>query len=545
MSDSSAAVRATAMSSRDASSDARHSARSASPPRVPRWMYKLMCERGADLAPRPSAPSRSRAAPSDQHLGQPAPPPKHGAAPDRHACSLGQAVAMTVAMTTAEAVDIEPVPLPRPETDADVSSRDAAIRATDHRACADAPPPPRLHQAAPDRSSACRESFYGGGSGGGSGGEFSSAASSASSNASSSSAPTSASSFSAAGGGGGGSSSSGFDSRSASSVTSATSSAMTFSPVARGWNGPPPAESCRGGGDDPTVVVDTAPDRKLAPSSRLVRDHNEAEAETETTLCLSRLQLAPNVVAAVVHPPDESDTTPLASTSRLVPPSPPNSATTASRGVEGVCGGGGDAGSTTTTTTEPSLIAADDETLLAPENFATVSTDLYRSSFPRKEHFPFLSNLGLKSVMVLVQEPYPEENARFLEEEGIRLFQYGIPGNKEPFVSIPDDKVVAALTTILDKRNHPMLIHCNKGKHRTGCVVGCLRRIQSWSLTSIFDEYRRYSTPKSRAMDLQFIEAFGGLPDVWRLCNRDQLPPWPLLEPPPLPTPSDPPARPP
>lgn len=51
-------------------------------------------------------------------------------------------------------------------------------------------------------------------------------------------------------------------------------------------------------------------------------------------------------------------------------------------------------------------------------------------------------------------------------------------------------------------------------QHRTGCVIGCLRRCQSWSLTSIFDEYRRYSTPKSRAMDLQFIEAFAGLPDV-------------------------------
>lgn len=33
-----------------------------------------------------------------------------------------------------------------------------------------------------------------------------------------------------------------------------------------------------------------------------------------------------------------------------------------------------------------------------------------------------------------------------------------------PGCAVPDDKVVAALTTILDKRNHPMLIHCNKGK---------------------------------------------------------------------------------
>ncbi|GJN87766.1 hypothetical protein Rhopal_000721-T1 [Rhodotorula paludigena] len=176
----------------------------------------------------------------------------------------------------------------------------------------------------------------------------------------------------------------------------------------------------------------------------------------------------------------------------------------------------------------------DDGTLRPPENFAMVSPRLYRSSFPRKHNFPFLRSLGLKSVMVLVQEPYPEENVQFLEAEGIQFFQFGIPGNKEPFVSIPEEKIVAALSTILDRRNHPMLIHCNKGKHRTGCVVGCLRRLQTWSLTSVFDEYRRYSHPKSRAMDLQCIEAFGGLPKVWDTVDRAQLPAWATLDPPPL-----------
>ena len=41
------------------------------------------------------------------------------------------------------------------------------------------------------------------------------------------------------------------------------------------------------------------------------------------------------------------------------------------------------------------------------------------------------------------------------------------------------------LRDILDSSNHPLLIHCNKGKHRTGSVVGCLRKIRDWSLSSI------------------------------------------------------------
>lgn len=65
-----------------------------------------------------------------------------------------------------------------------------------------------------------------------------------------------------------------------------------------------------------------------------------------------------------------------------------------------------------------------------------------------------------------------------------------------------------ALQVILDVRRHPVLIHCNKGKHRTGCLVGCLRKVQRWSLTSIFDEYRRYAGTKTRDLDQQFIELF-------------------------------------
>ena len=102
------------------------------------------------------------------------------------------------------------------------------------------------------------------------------------------------------------------------------------------------------------------------------------------------------------------------------------------------------------------------EELIPPDNFAMVNSWVYRSSFPKKKHFPFLKTLGLRSVLTLILEDYPEQNIQFLDENGIRFFQYGIPGNKEPFVQIPSQTITAALATILDRRNHPMLIHCNK-----------------------------------------------------------------------------------
>lgn len=103
-----------------------------------------------------------------------------------------------------------------------------------------------------------------------------------------------------------------------------------------------------------------------------------------------------------------------------------------------------------------------------------------------------------------------------------------------PPSAVTDEKLISALAPALDKRNLPMLIHCNKGKvcptlslfsrcsyltisslqHRTGCVVGCIRRLQGLALPEVFDEYRKHSHPKSRDMDITCIEDFAGLPEV-------------------------------
>lgn len=143
-----------------------------------------------------------------------------------------------------------------------------------------------------------------------------------------------------------------------------------------------------------------------------------------------------------------------------------------------------------------------------PENFSMVHQGIYRSGFPNKKNFPFLRKLGLKSVIYLCLEDYPKANLEFLESIGATLYQFGVAGNKEPFVDIPEHIIRAAIKTVLDPSSQPLLIHCNKGKHRTGCLVGCIRKLQHWSLTAIFDEYRRFSHPKSRFMDQQFIELF-------------------------------------
>ncbi|XP_011629167.1 probable tyrosine-protein phosphatase At1g05000 isoform X2 [Amborella trichopoda] len=143
-----------------------------------------------------------------------------------------------------------------------------------------------------------------------------------------------------------------------------------------------------------------------------------------------------------------------------------------------------------------------------PLNFAMVDHGVFRSGFPDITNFSFLETLGLRSILYLCPEPYPESNEAFLRSNGIKLFHFGIEGCKEPFVNIPEETVREALKVVLDVCNHPLLIHCKRGKHRTGCVVGCLRKLQRWCLSSVFDEYQRFAAAKARVSDQRFMELF-------------------------------------
>ncbi|KAJ0240177.1 Tyrosine-protein phosphatase DSP2 [Hirschfeldia incana] len=178
--------------------------------------------------------------------------------------------------------------------------------------------------------------------------------------------------------------------------------------------------------------------------------------------------------------------------------------------------------------------------LTPPLNFAMVDNGIFRSGFPGSANFSFLKTLGLRSIISLCPEAYPENNMQFLKSNGIKLFQFGIKGYKcppglenevwlhlwnskhqkegsytnansktsEPFVNISDHKIREALKVLVDEKNHPLLIHCNRGKHRTGCLVGCMRKLQKWCLTSIFDEYQRFAAAKARVSDQRFMELF-------------------------------------
>jgi tyrosine-protein phosphatase SIW14 len=143
-----------------------------------------------------------------------------------------------------------------------------------------------------------------------------------------------------------------------------------------------------------------------------------------------------------------------------------------------------------------------------PVNFQVIAPGLYRSSYPQYAHFNKLQDLELKTIVTLVPEALPLEYANFISSNGIMHHHIPILANKDPEKFTDAKTVNAVLSVMLDPANYPMLIHCNKGKHRTGCMTACFRKVTGWTLEACIAEYIRYSTPKDRPLDKVFIDRY-------------------------------------
>eukprot|EP00051_Salpingoeca_urceolata_P006029 m.80146 g.80146 ORF g.80146 m.80146 type:complete len:160 (+) comp14653_c0_seq1:271-750(+) len=153
---------------------------------------------------------------------------------------------------------------------------------------------------------------------------------------------------------------------------------------------------------------------------------------------------------------------------------------------------------------------------IPPLNFDLVEPDLYRSAQPNDLSFPFLETLQLKTILFLSPEEPSAQLKQFAEENTINLVHLG-----KKHVTVSEEMVLEALDIILRLGSFPLLVCCKLGRHHTGTVIGCLRKLQRWNLTSIFEEYRRYGR-KVRLINEQFIEFF----DVDMVEVPSVVPPW-------------------
>lgn len=148
------------------------------------------------------------------------------------------------------------------------------------------------------------------------------------------------------------------------------------------------------------------------------------------------------------------------------------------------------------------------QSLIPPSNYGAVLPGcIYRSSYPEEKNYGFLKDVGIKTILTLVPEPLSSEYQGFMKEAGIQHFHAHIKANKGE-VRVESCEMSRALRLIMDRTNHPILVHCNKGKHRTGCTIACFRRILGVDPETVREEYHTYAGVKARFLDEVFFENF-------------------------------------
>ncbi|KAK8038792.1 Tyrosine-protein phosphatase DSP1 [Apiospora rasikravindrae] len=141
-----------------------------------------------------------------------------------------------------------------------------------------------------------------------------------------------------------------------------------------------------------------------------------------------------------------------------------------------------------------------------PLNFGCVIPGVFRSSYPQAQDLAYLRKLKLKTIVTLVQKDLPEGFQEFIDSNGITHKIFDMVGTKK--AEIPLGLMRSIMEIIADRRYHPLLIHCNHGKHRTGCVVGVYRKWSGWDTASVVAEYHKYASPKARDSDVKYLNEF-------------------------------------
>ncbi|ODV85068.1 hypothetical protein CANARDRAFT_8196 [[Candida] arabinofermentans NRRL YB-2248] len=179
-----------------------------------------------------------------------------------------------------------------------------------------------------------------------------------------------------------------------------------------------------------------------------------------------------------------------------------------------------DAATSTTITKPPSL------RIVPPLNFCPVERRLYRSGQPSAINHSFLEQLNLKSIIWLAIEDPQDNFLRFIDENNINFFyNLGYDSiDSNSWDGLSESSIKQALEVIADEKNHPLLVCCGMGRHRTGTVIGCLRKLQGWNLASVSEEYRRFTGVRGgRILVELLIEAF----DVGTIqIDKEVAPDW-------------------
>ncbi|KAG0223149.1 hypothetical protein BGW42_006082 [Actinomortierella wolfii] len=129
--------------------------------------------------------------------------------------------------------------------------------------------------------------------------------------------------------------------------------------------------------------------------------------------------------------------------------------------------------------------------LIPPFRFGTVEHEVYRGAYPKQRNLRFLKRLKLRTVLSLIPDAVDDDFLRFCEEQGIRWIHLPVDKVKDN-VPLTYSRTVEAIQVIINPDNMPIYIHCLDGACVTGLVIACIRKLQTWNISSALGEFLRY-----------------------------------------------------
>lgn len=167
--------------------------------------------------------------------------------------------------------------------------------------------------------------------------------------------------------------------------------------------------------------------------------------------------------------------------------------------------------------------------IIPPLNFCPVEKNLYRLGQPSIINQSFLQELNLKTILWLASEEPQEDFLDYCLSNDIDIEFVGMMNDYNyqsvnPWDALTEGTIKKALELICNRDNYPLLVCCGMGRHRTGTVIGCLRRLQGWNLASVSEEYRRFTGARGgRILVELLIESFDlNLVSI----DRSRVPDW-------------------
>jgi tyrosine-protein phosphatase SIW14 len=135
-----------------------------------------------------------------------------------------------------------------------------------------------------------------------------------------------------------------------------------------------------------------------------------------------------------------------------------------------------------------------------------IDENIYRGTQPKKEDFPKLAEMGIKTVLDLrggrIHKP---RERRRVEATGMRYVSIRLSGLFPP----KDQQIAHVLSVLEDPENAPVFIHCWRGADRVGLVIACYRMVHDhWTNVEALEEARHQGLSPFEVLMRRYIRHF-------------------------------------